>query len=446
MTMALASPSVRAPAARRRRLAGLGGLSVVLCGALLAGCGNAHQSVSHSGNTAGVFPRKIVVGGLASLTGPLPADFAPIFDGVRAYFDMINAAGGVDGRTIDFAYGLDDGSNPAQDTAQARALVADGVFAVVGVATPSFSGASYLAENDVPTFGYNINPQWAGPPNLFGSQGSYTDFEHPGPEPAFLAEQVHAKAVGILAYNVKQSAEACIGVANVMRKFHIKVAFEDLSIQAPATDLTSDVTRMKQAGVDFVASCLDLGGNLVLSRTLHGSGMGSVTQYWYDGYDESALRQNAALMNGVYLLIGHVPFESGVTEPRKYPAMALYLRELKRYYPADEPSEASLAGWESAEMFVAGLRKIGRDVTRTRLINAINQMTGFTGGLVSPIDWRLEHHANGPVDCNVLVQARNGHFVPVFGSRTTVFTCFKYPQGSSHHVVVVPPPPDIPGA
>ncbi len=431
-------------APRLSRASALLALAVAAGG--LAACGNAGNSVSNSGNTNGVTSNKIVVGGIASLTGPLPADFAPVFDGVRAYFDMVNAAGGVNGRKLDFAYGLDDGSNPQQDTVQARALVSDGVFAVVGVATPSFAGASYLASNNVPTFGYNINPEWDLSNSLFGSEGSYIDFEHPGAEPAFLAERVHATRVGILAYNVKQSQQACIGLANVMKKFHIQVAFEDLSISPPASDLTADVTRMQNAHVDFVASCLDLGGNLVLSRTLQGKGMGSVTQYWYDGYDEAAVRQNAALMNHVYLLIGHVPFESGQTQPKKYPAMALYLRELKKYYPGDLPSEASISGWVSAEMFVDGLRKIGRDVTRQRLIDAINSETSWTGGIVAPIDWKDEHHSLGPIDCNAFVQVRNGHFVPVFGSSKTVFTCLKYPQPSSHHVLTAAPPPDIPGA
>ena len=101
---------------------------------------------------------QIVVGGVASLTGPIPADFAPIFDGVNAYLDMINAEGGVDGRKIEFRYPLDDGSNASQDTDQVRTLVEqDHVFAVVGVGTPSFAGASYLAANDVPTFGYDVS-------------------------------------------------------------------------------------------------------------------------------------------------------------------------------------------------------------------------------------------------------------------------------------------------
>ncbi len=424
----------------------LAALAVVA--ALAAGCGNAKQTVTHAGNTDGVTADRIVVGGLASLSGPLPADFAPIFDGVRAYFDMVNSEGGVNGRKIDFAYGLDDGSSSQQDAAQARALVeSDHVFAVVGVATPTFAGASYLVHDNVPTFGYNINSQWSSGDNLFGSEGSFLDFENPGPEPAYLAERLKARRVGIVAYNITQSQQACVGVANEMHKFGIPVVFEDLSITPPAIDLSADVSRMKQAHVDLVASCLDLAGNLVLSRTLHASGMGSVNQYWLNGYDDQALSQNASLMDGVYMLIGHVPFESGRTQPQQYPEMALYLRELAKYYPGEQPGEASLSGWISARMFVDGLRMIGRDVSRTRLIAALNSLKSYTaGGLVAPIDWQAEHHELGPVDCNVFLRAEHGTFVPIFGSADTVFTCFKYPQPPSHQVVVVPPPPDIPGA
>jgi branched-chain amino acid transport system substrate-binding protein len=420
--------------------------AVALLAGSLAACGNAKPVVSNTGNLNGVNPHSIVVGGVASLTGPLPQAFAPVFDGVRAYLDMVNASGGINGRTIDFAHGLDDESDPSADVQQARALVqSDHVFAVVGVGTPSFNGASFLAANDVPTFGYNVNPQWSDGPSLFGYDGSYTDFEHPGPEPAYLAEKVHARRVGIISYNLTQSAEGCIGIANTMAKFHIPVEFEDLSLTPPAIDLSVDVSRMQSRGVDFVASCLDLAGNLVLSRALQAAGMGSVTQYWLDGYDESAIDKSASLMDGVYFLISHVPFESGKSEPAKYPEMALYLKELHKYFPADLPSEPSVAGWISAEMFCHGLEMIGRNVTRTRLITALNSVTDYTGGLVSPIDWKLEHTALGPLDCNVFVRAVGTHFVPVFGSSRTVFTCFQYPQPSSNKVVVVAPPASIPG-
>ncbi|MGH9303206.1 MAG: ABC transporter substrate-binding protein [Acidimicrobiales bacterium] len=433
--------------AKLRRFAAAG-LSLGLCSVFLVACGNAKPGVTKSGNTNGVSAKRIVVGGIASLSGPLPADFAPVFDGVRSYLSMVNARGGVNGRKIDFAHGLDDGSNPSQDTVQARTLVqVDHVFAVVGVATPSFSGASFLAANGVPTFGYNVNHQWADGPSLFGAGGSVLDFEHPGPEPAYLAQRLGVRRVGIVSYSVTQSQQACTGVANVMHAHGIDVAFEDLSNVAPAVDLTSDVNRMHRAGVQLVASCLDLAGNLVLSRTMHAAGMGSVAQYWLNGYDESAIDSNAPLMNGAYFLINHVPFESGRSQPKRYSEMALYLKELHRYYPNDPPGEASLAGWISAVTFVDGLRAIGRDATRERLVSALNSLTSYTAhGLIAPVDWRTAHEQVGTTDCNVFLQARGGHFVPIFGSKKTVFTCFAYPQPKREKVVLAAPPRNIPGA
>ena len=424
-------------------------LVVLASVALLAGaCGNAKPAVSHVGNTEGVSSTEITLGGVASLTGPIPAAFAPIFDGVQSYLDMVNASGGVDGRKIEFKYPLDDGSNPSQDTDQVRTLVEqDHVFAVVGVGTPTFAGARYLAANNVPTFGYTVSTQWADGPSLFGSEGSYLAFTRPGPEPAYLAEQIGAKAVGILAYNVSGSSQGCEGVSYEMRRFHIRVVYEDLSIQAPPVDLTSDVNRMKRAGVDLVASCMDLSGNILLSRTMHQDGLGKVAQYWLSGYDESAIASYSSLMNGVYFLIGHVPFESATLSPGKYPGLDEYLVELAKYFPKELPGEASLAGWVDADMFVTGLHLVGPDISRTKLITALNALKGFTAhGIVAPIDWRYEHHSVGPVDCNVYVQARVGDFVPLFGSAKTVFTCFKVPEPTAaKKVVVIAPPRGVPG-
>ena len=329
-------------------------------------CGNAKSTVSTSGNADGVTAHEIVVGGIASLTGPIPADFAPIFDGVKAYLQMVNAEGGVNGRTIDFAYPTDDGSNASQDTAQAHNLVdQDHVFAVVGVGTPTFSGATFLVQNDVPTFGYDVSTDWSKGDNLFGSQGSFISFTRPGPEPAFLAEHLHAKRVGILAYNVTASSQGCQGVAYELQKFHIPVVYEDLSIQPPPVDLTADVNRMKADGVDLVASCMDLSGNRLLSQTMHQDGMGAVDQYWLNGYDEAAIQKYASLMDGVYFLIGHAPFESARLTPGKYPGLDSYLTQLAKYFPGEQPSEASLAGWVNADLFVTGLKMLGHDVTRT---------------------------------------------------------------------------------
>ncbi len=382
-----------------------------------------------SGNTAGVYPKRVVVGALVSETGPLPALFAPIVTGARAYFDMVNAKGGIDGRKIDLAYTLDDQSSPSIDASQARTLVdEDRVFAVLPVATALFTGGKFLAAQGVPTFGLNVNPQWMDGPSLYGNNGSYINFTSPVVQPAFVAQQHHDHAAAVLAYDVAQSQEGCQGMLKGLRKYHVPVAYEDLAIPAPATDLHADVTRMKRAKVDMVVSCMTLSGDVLLSETMRATGMKGVTQVWATGYDESAIRQYTTAMQGVYFFEPNVPFEVTKLHPGVYPGMDQFERMLHKHFPHTLPSETALAGWTSAALFVQGMRAVGRDLTRSRLVKAINKITSFTADtILAPVDWATAHTSSGPLNCSAFVRAEGKAFVPVYGTPKSVFSCFETP-------------------
>ena len=421
-----------------------------LLSTVLAACGNAAVSVSNGGNTDGLFPDRIVLGGLASITGPLPAEFAPVFDGVTAYLDMINDHGGVNGRRLDFAHKLDDQSSPSVDAAQARTLVDQyHVFSVVGVATPSFTGATYLASNSVPTFGLNVNPnsQWGAGPSMFGNTGSYTNFSGVQLQAAFLAEQHHVRSAAVVAYNVAQSQQGCQGVERAFARYGVPVGFDDTSVPAPAIDLHADVNRMRAAHVDMVASCMDLGGNILMAQTMQQAAISGAVQYWFDGYDPTVLRQFGSVMQGTYFLLSHVPFEVSQRTPGRYPGMDEFLATLKRYAPGVAPSEAALAGWTSADLFVTGLRAIGTQVTRSRLVAAINRISAYTAdGIEPPVDWRIAHRpSNGPTNCSAFVQVQGERFVPVYGTPPSVFTCFPLrPPASGPVAPVTPLPAGVP--
>ena len=133
--------------------------AVVVAGTLavslvLAACSNASTTVTTlkagaklpiTGPAPGVTSNSITVGTLATESGPLSPGFGEIVDGVQAYFDMVNAEGGVNGRMIDMKYNLDDQGNSTNDETQARNLVLeDHVFAVIGVGTPFFYGSTVL--------------------------------------------------------------------------------------------------------------------------------------------------------------------------------------------------------------------------------------------------------------------------------------------------------------
>ena len=422
--------------------------AAVVAAAVLAGCTNASTVSSGSSNSEGVSANQIVVGGIAAETGPLASEFGPIFDGVQAYFNMVNAHGGVNGRKLVYAAQLDDATDPAQDTADARRLVEqDHVFAVVGVATPTFSGATYLAENKIPTFGYVINSQWFNQPTFFGQEGSYYNLASPGPEVSYLAHKVGARSVAVLAYSQTQSAQCAQGFVNSFHEFGIHVGLLDASIPFGVTSLSTDIQRMKAKGINFVATCMDLSGNTLLSTGLRQAGMGNVTQYWPTGYSESSLRSYASLMEGVYFFSSAVPFEAPALYPGRYPGMAQFLAVTHQYFPSELPNQVELAGWLNAQLFVKGLRALGRNVTRSGLVSAINNMTHWTGGgIQAPVDWKVAHSHGGPLDCNAFIQVRNGRFVPVFGTAPSVFRCFPYPQPKPPTLKSIPLPAGVPGA
>ena len=80
----------------------------------------------------GVTDTPITIGGHFPLTGVAAPGYSEIPTGAQAYFDYVNATGGVNGRKIDFLV-LDDGYNPTKTSSVTNELVLqDKVFAIVG--------------------------------------------------------------------------------------------------------------------------------------------------------------------------------------------------------------------------------------------------------------------------------------------------------------------------
>jgi branched-chain amino acid transport system substrate-binding protein len=356
---------------------------------------------------------------------------------------MVNAAGGVDGRKLNLAYQADDQGSSTTDLALAEKLVEqDHVFAVVGVGTPFFGGARYLARQGVPAFGYVVSSDWSDGPTLFGVNGSDLAFSTAAMGDSYVAQQLHATSVGVIAYGVPQSAAACQAAVSGMRRFGVNVSFTDLDF-GYGSDPTVDVLQMKAHHVDMMLTCMDITGNVAFARAITQNGL-AVHELWFNGYDRSTLRQYGSLMNGTIFSLQNVPFEAATAFPGKYPGMQTYLREMQRYQPGYADNEIALDGWINAAQFVAGLRALGKNVTQAKLVAAINKTSDFSaGGLIPPVDWTRAHNSAGlgPF-CAAYVEAMNGAFVPAFvrpGSQ--VFTCFK--QGSDTPVAPLPGTPGV---
>jgi ABC-type branched-subunit amino acid transport system substrate-binding protein len=371
----------------------------------------------------GVTDDTIRVGGVASVTNPLGGAYGDAFDGVKAYFEMINSQGGIYERDLELVAERDDQLANNQQEIQGL-LSRDNVFAVLPVATPLFTGADLLVESGTPTFGWNINPEWGSentpsPPNLFGDKGSYLCFTCAGPLVPWLAREVGVERIGVLAYGISDQSKDCAqGLQNSFEEYPTaEVVFVDTSLAFGVPDLSAQVSRMVDEDVDFVTTCMDNNGTLTLAREMRLQGLDAV-QYLPNAYNHEFMEENAEFFEGSYVLTFFTPFEVR-PKPR---GLKQFERWMKR--TDGDINENSMAGWLNADLFVAGLEAAGPEFTQQSVIDAVNAMTDYTArGLLAPVDWTVRHEVQAP--CTVLSKVEDGEFDPQFGKKGKPFICFE---------------------
>ncbi len=410
---------------------------VAVTGAMVLAPAGAGAAAS-SGNAPGVTANSITVGTISTQTGTLAANFSSLIQGEKAYFDYINAQGGLNGRKIDYKYKLDDGGNPTTFNQLANTLInQDHVFAVTGVATAFFT-PNLFVESGIPTYGYNVTGNWAPQPNLFAAGGSVEYYPAGVPEYAYVARKTQKHpSIAVVAYGVAASADACQAAENGLKSAGYDVSYVDLKINYPGSTVATDVQRMRQAGSNVVISCMDVQGNVTMARAIKQYGL-NATQLWLSGNDVSTLKQNKSLMQGVYFATAHVPFTAST---KLYPGLKLYLTQMKKYEPNYVYDEIAIQGWESAALFVQGVKAAGNDLTWANVVAQTNKLTDFTaGGLTAPTNWAKSGHSghSGPY-CTAYIVAKGTQYLPALNKGKNVFNCFSSTDAKKDPVFPVPP-------
>jgi ABC-type branched-subunit amino acid transport system substrate-binding protein len=297
-------------------------------------------------------------------------------------------------------------------------------FAILPVATLLFTGAQTLADSGTPTFGWNINTEWAGHPNMFGEKGSYICTDCGYPLQPWLAQTNGLKNVGLLAYGVPQSAECADGVKKSFDTWpSAKIVFSDNSVPFGTTDLSSQVSKMKDANVDFIITCMDINGSTTLAQEQQKQGLKAI-QYLPNGYSPDLVQKYGDVLEGSYVGIGFVPFET--QDPPQ--GTKDYLNWIGKV-DGGKPNEISMAGWLDAELLYEGLKGAGPEFTQQKVIDAINQMTAWNAnGANSPVNWTVAHTGDTNVGCTALVKIQGGKFVPQFGQPGKPFVCLDKTQ------------------
>ena len=91
---------------------------------------------------------------------------------------------------------------------------------------------------------------------------------------------------------------------------------------------------------------------------------------------------------------------------------------MKKYEPKYVYDEVAIQGWESAALFVQGVKMAGNNLTQANVIKQDNSITSFTaGGLTAPINWKdAGHSGHAPPYCSAYIKVSGDKYVPTLNT------------------------------
>ncbi len=413
----------------------------------VAGCG----SSSNSGSSPGVTANSITFGTHQPLTGPAAPGYSEIAPASQAFFDYVNAHGGVFGRKIHLTI-KDDAYNPTQTVTDVHQLVLQNkVFGIFeGLGTPTHTKVvGFLNASKVPDLfvasGCACWDKATTQPETFGWQPNYTiEGKILG---QYLKQHFPGQKIGVLYQDDDFGQGGLAGIKDELPASSI-VAAEPY--QSGTTTLAPQVTAIKAAKaqimVDFTVPIYTAIAQLT-SFTLGFKPQLVVSNVGIDPTTVGALLKTVSkgkasgtgLIEGA-LTDGYLPSSSDTSNPW----IQLFMK-IHAQYDASAPFDGNVEyGMANAYTLVQALQAAGKNLTRQGLIDAINKSgAGWKGPGLVPYRYSSSEH--GGFGGAQVAQVKGGKIVTIGTPQVTdpsasgAITPYTTPQPA-------PPASGVPGS
>ena len=394
------------PNRRRSRRSSTAVLAVAAAGALaLAACSsgssNGTSTQALTASAPGITATTITIGSHQPLTGPAAPGYSEIAPAANAYFQYVNAHGGVYGRKIVYKY-LDDGYNPTTTASVVRQLVLqDSVFALFnGLGTPThLAVVNFLNAQKVPdVFVASGCDCWNEPskePYTFGWQ---LDYIREGKILGqYVAQHFQGKKIGYFYQDDEFGTDGVKGLDDERPKSMV-VARE--SYVPTNVNVAPQVAALRAAGAQVVVSfsipaftaLLKLTGlKLSYSPQLVVSNVGS-DPITLEGLLQSFAKQGGATVNGEQLINGMITDGYLPSLGDTGNAWISLFKKIHDTYDAKAPFDGNvLYGEAAAYTFVQAMFKAGRNPTRAGLVSTVE--SGLPSGpAIAPYGYSSSSH------------------------------------------------------
>jgi len=382
------------------RIAGL-----ITAGALVAACGAGGRPSSGSNSSGGgaaqvgITKDTVTVGATFPLTGVAAPGYSEIPTGAQAYFDYVNANGGVNGRKIKYIV-RDDGYDPTTTSEVTNELVLkDQVFAMLGaLGTPTHTAVvDFLNSEKVPDlFVSSGSIQWGDDPKAkhytFGWQ---PDYEIEGKIIGqWVAKNMPDAKVGLFLQDDDLGRDSEKGVRQYLDKKIVKVQ----RYTAGNTDVAPQIAALKASGADLV-----LGFNVPSYTAL--SQLVALKLNYKPKWFYSNIGSDAELVGSLLskfskgAVDGTNPLD-GVLTTAYIPGVdatdnawaKLWQKVWDKHGKDGHLTNYRIYGMSEAYAFVQALQAAGKNPTREGIVNAVEKMGNAAGPPLAPFRYSADSH------------------------------------------------------
>ncbi len=356
---------------------------MLLASAVLAATPGLGTTCDPNQKSPGVTASEIKVGATMPLSGSAAAGGVGASAGAKAYYDMINAAGGVKGHKLSFTV-LDDEYKPATAERQMRALVQrDRVFAIAGgEGTPNFLAVVPLLEREqVPAISPYAPSSELGSiktPHVFMTAVNYiTEFAIMA---RYVKETYHPKSFSLVGVQGNVGDDAKAGMVQGIDDPSIKVNYIP---EVPGTpDFTPIATQLRDGNADWTFLILTNADTGQLLQAMQRIGYNPKTAAWPGMDDENYLKPFAAISQGMIVAEETAHLDS--PDPLVKQFVADFTKQA-----GHAPSKFEELGWVQAELVVKALED-AKALTRSCLMESLEGIKDFKTGILPPISFAAD--------------------------------------------------------
>lgn len=335
----------------------------------------------------GVTDTTIKIANSAATSGAYAPVGVPFNAGIQAYLDMVNEAGGIDGRKIEFLH-TDDEFDPVKGKAALQNFVEDEkVFAIVGHFGTPVVGATIedLKDYGIPSvyFATGIGQLYAEGAktnadgyNIFPVQPIYTTEGQ-----IMVARGVgyfNATKIGIIYTNDDAGKDMLTGAEAKCKELGIEYQAEQVT--AGSSDVSAAVTAIKNSGADFIV-CASIQATMpTIVKELAAQGNTASVITTYVNVSDAIPPLVASDIKGKFDVYGN-----GWVDYYDQDNLDKYTEWVSKIDPAYGMNAYAQTGWIAAHFFCEGLRRIeGQDITWENYMKALESapIQNPFGGLI----------------------------------------------------------------